>query len=72
MVRETLLVYLMIRRGPLVLRDMGLCARDVSRGITTLNRDNGSTPRPEIVPVINERSAPKFPVTARREIGVAV
>ena len=27
---------------------------------------------PGMLPVINERSTPKFPVTARREIGVAV
>jgi hypothetical protein len=71
MVREKLLVFLMLRRGPLVLHDMGLCARNVSRGITALNRDYGSKPRPANLPVINDRFALKIPKTGECEHGVA-
>ena len=71
MVREKLLVYLMIRRDHLVLHDMGLCARNVSRGITALNRDYGSKPRPANLPVIDDWSAPNIPKTGECEHGVA-
>jgi hypothetical protein len=72
MVSEKLLVYLMLRRGPLVSHDMGLCARDFSRGVTTPEPRQWVQPKPANLPVINHSSTPKFPVTTRRKNTVAV